>query len=384
MVSAMLDTQRIANETPVPFLDLRPSHAALRSTLLEDFGRLVDSGGFTNGAAVDLFEESFAAYCGTRECVGVASGLDALRLVLHGLGIGPGDEVIVPASTFIATLEAVSQVGALPVPVDVDPRDYTLDVEAVVAAVTPATRAVLPVHLYGQLADMPRLRELTDGRRLALLEDACQAHGAERDGVRAGAIGTAAAFSFYPGKNLGAFGDAGAVVTGNGELASSVRALREHGQRRKYEHTMVGYTARLDTIQAAVLLRKLPLLDDWNDARRNAARYYDEALAETGDLVTPYVPSGSKPVWHLYVVQTAARDQLAEFLRGRGIATGLHYPEPVHLSEAYRSLGFGRGSFPVSEELAGRALSLPIFPGISEEQLERVVSAVGDYFDRGR
>jgi dTDP-4-amino-4,6-dideoxygalactose transaminase len=369
---------------PVPFLDLGISHAALKADILEDIAQLIDSNAFTNGPAVGRFEQAFAEFCDRRACVGVGSGLDALRLALQALGVGPGDEVVVPASTFIATFEAVTQVGATPVPAEVDERDYTLAPDAAAAAVTSRTRALLPVHLYGQLADMLRLGELARSRSLAIVEDACQAHGAERDGIVSGAVGTAAAFSFYPGKNLGAFGDAGALVTDDEGLAEEIRALREHGQRRKYEHDAIGYTSRLDTIQAAVLLRKLDSLRRWNDERREAARRYGEELAGVGDLVLPFVPEGSAPVWHLYVVRTGERDALADWLRSHGIGVGMHYPQPVHLSPAYASLGYGPGAFPVTEQLAAEALSLPMFPGIDDEQLAAVVAAVRAYFADGR
>jgi dTDP-4-amino-4,6-dideoxygalactose transaminase len=365
----------------VPFLDLDASHAKLKDAILTDVAALIDSGAFANGPHVAEFEAAYATYCGTSSCVGLASGLDALRLGLIATGIEPGDEVIVPAYTFVATAEAVAQAGGVPVVVDASEDDYNLDVEAVAAAVTPRTRFVMPVHLYGQLADVRALRALAERHELTILEDACQAHGADRDGLRAGALGAAAAFSFYPAKNLGAMGDAGALVTNDASLAELVRALREHGQKHKYHHELEGYTARLDTIQAAVLLRKLPLLDGWNDERREVARFYTDALGGVGDLRLPQVPDGSNPVWHLYVVRTRKPETLAAFLRERGIGSGRHYPEPVHLTGAYAHLGYARGAFPVAERLAAEVLSLPIFPGITEPQLEAVVDAVAAYFD---
>ena len=384
IVESMTETIRALPETSVPFLDLAASHEPLKARIVDDIAELIDTNAFTNGPAVGQFEEAFAAFCGVRECVGVASGLDGLRLALGALEVGPGDEVIVPATTFIATFEAVTQIGARPVPAEVDGQDYTLDLEAAAHSVTPRTRAILPVHLYGQVADMTGLIELARTLSIPVLEDACQAHGAERDSIRAGSAGAAAAFSFYPGKNLGAFGDAGAVVTNDSELAARVRVLREHGQRRKYEHDVVGYTARLDTIQALVLLRKLPFLRQWNDARRAAARFYSELLEGVGDLTLPWVSSGSDPVWHLYVIRTRERDQLAEWLRAQHIGVGLHYPQPVHLSPAYASLGYPAGSFPITERLARESLSLPIYPGITEEQIVTVADAVRRYFDHGR
>ena len=349
--------------------------------LLEDIAGLLDSGAFTNGPPVGQFERAFADYCGTTECVGVASGLDALRLGLLAAGIESGDEVIVPAATFVATLEAVAQAGAVPVVADVSEDDYCLDPAAAAAAVGGKTRALLPVHLYGQAADLLPLRGVAEAARLLLVEDACQAHGAVRDGLRAGSAGTFAAFSFYPAKNLGAAGDAGALVTNDESVTAKVRALREHGQTAKYIHAREGWTARLDSIQALVLLHKLPLLDRWNDERRQAARYYAEALAGVGDLVLPPVARGSSPVWHLYVVRTADPETLATSLCEHGIGTGRHYPEPVHLTAAYGHLGYRRGEFPVAEALARGCLSLPIFPGITEAQLETVAAGVRAFFD---
>jgi dTDP-4-amino-4,6-dideoxygalactose transaminase len=361
---------------PVPFLDLRSSHEELKADLLDEFGRLIDSNAFTNGPAVGAFETAFASYCKRSACIGLASGLDALRLALIGAGLEPGDEVLVPANTFIATFEAVSQAGGVPVPVDVSETDLNLDLEAASAAIGPRTRFIMPVHLYGQMADMRGLAELG----LPIIEDACQAHGAVRDGATAGELGFAAAYSFYPGKNLGAFGDAGALVTDDEDLVARVKALREHGQRAKYDHELIGFTARLDTIQAIALLHKLPLLDAWNDQRRAAAASYSAALEGIGDIELPPVAPNSDPVWHLYVIRTAHPQALALHLREREIGTGFHYPEPAHLSRAYSFLGHRAGSFPVAEEAAGRVISLPIFPGISDSQIEAVVEGVRSYF----
>jgi dTDP-4-amino-4,6-dideoxygalactose transaminase len=369
--------------TPVPFLDLGPIHAGLKDKLLADFGALVDSGAFVNGRPVAEFEEAFAAYCGAAHCVALSNGLDALRLALLGVRAVPGDEVLVPAMTFAATIEAVLQAGFRPKLVDVSEDDYCIDPYAAAEAAWGRTRVILPVHLYGQVADMRALTQLARASGAVLIEDACQAHGASRDGIGAGAAGEAAAFSFYPGKNLGAFGDAGALVTNDELLARRVRALREHGQVAKYRHDLVGYTARMDTLQALVLQRKLPLLDGWNDERRAAAALYSEALEGVGDLRLPPRATRSHPVWHLYVVRSARREALAESLSARGISTGRHYPEPLHLTSAYRGLGYARGAFPVAEALAEEGLSLPIFPGITEAQLESVVAGVRSFFARG-
>lgn len=373
----------VAGEVVVPFVDLRLSNEAIRADLLDDVSQLIDSSAFVNGPPVAEFERVFAEYCRTADCVGLASGLDALRLALLASGMQPGDEVVVPAHTFVATVEAVTQAGGVPVLADIDERDYGLDPAAADAVITARTTVLLPVHLYGQMADMRAVLSLAERHGLAVLEDACQAHGAERDGLRAGAAGLAGAFSFYPAKNLGAFGDAGALATDDAELATTVRALREHGQRSKYQHELEGYTARLDTIQALVLGRKLPLLDGWNDERREAASFLSAALADVGDLVLPEVCPGSNPVWHLYVVRTAEPDSLGAYLRACGIASGRHYPEPVHLTRAYEGLGYAAGAFPVAERLAREALSLPIFPGMTEEQLKTVVDGVSGYFRDG-
>jgi dTDP-4-amino-4,6-dideoxygalactose transaminase len=365
----------------VPLLDIAPVHGRLQDTLLREISGLLESGGFTNGPAVASFEAAFSAFCGVDHCVGVASGLDALRLGLLASGLEPGGEVVVPAATFVATLEAVTQAGGRPVVVDVSDSDYCLDPAAAAAAIGLRTHALLPVHLYGQMAEMEALSRLADAHGVRVIEDACQAHGAERGGLRAGATGTAAAFSFYPGKNLGAAGDAGAFVTTDPAAAEQVRALRDHGQTAKYVHAYQGWTARLDTIQALVLLHKLPLLDGWNEQRAAAASFYGEALADVGDLVLPMAAPESRPVWHLYVIRTGRPERLAVFLRERGIGTGRHYPFPVHLTEAYAWLGHRPGEFPVAEALARECLSLPMFPGISEDQLASVVEGIRAYFD---
>jgi dTDP-3-amino-3,4,6-trideoxy-alpha-D-glucose transaminase len=367
----------------VPFIDLTPVNAEIKDDVLAAVSELIDRNEFGSGAAVTAFEESFAECCESDNAVGLASGLDALRLALLALGIGRGDEVIVPANTFVATFEAVSQAGARPVVVDVSEEDDNIDVTAAEAAVTRRTRAIMPVHLYGQMADVVALDALASARGLAVVEDACQAHGARRDGIRAGSAGRAAAFSFYPAKNLGAMGDAGALVTDDSELAENVRALREHGQRAKYRHDFEGFTSRLDALQAVVLSAKLPLLDRWNASRQDAAATYLAELDGVGDLRLPSVARGSIPVWHLFVARTKSRAQLQEFLSRRGIETGRHYPEPPHLSPAYAWLGHRSGSFPVAESVSQDGLSLPLFPGMTEEQLELVIDAIKEFFARG-
>ena len=368
-------------ETAVPFVDLRPSFVDIRDDVLADVADLVESCRFTNGPAVQEFEEAFARYVGARHCVGMASGLDALRLPLQAASIGDGDEVIVPAMTFVATWEAVSQVGAIPVPVDVSDADYCLTALAAEAALTERTRAVIPVHLYGRMADPQGFAELHSRRRdIFVLEDACQAHGARDGGMAAGTVGAAAAFSFYPGKNLGAAGDAGALLTDDAGLAGRTLALREHGEKAKYEHELIGWTARLDTIQAALLLRKLPFLDAWNAERRAAAEWYLQALDGVGDLVLPPGTDDGDSSWHLFVVRTVDPVGLGAHLSSHGIATGRHYPTPPHLSTAYAALGYGSGDFPVAERIARECLSLPMYPGITEDQLERVAAGIRSWF----
>jgi dTDP-4-amino-4,6-dideoxygalactose transaminase len=373
----------VATRSGVPFLDLGRSHAPIVEPVVEDIREIVESSRFVGGSRVEAFEEAFAGFCGSAHCVGVASGLDAIRLALQSLGIGRGTEVIVPAMTFVATFEAVSQVGGTPVPVDVSDSDYCLDAAATASVVGQRTGAILPVHLYGQMADMRALGQVAESHGLVIVEDACQAHGATRDGVRPGGLSAAAAFSFYPGKNLGAMGDAGALITDDEEFAASVRSLREHGQARKYEHDAIGWTSRLDVIQAAVLSRKLPYLDRWNEERAVCASAYTAGLTGVGDLQLPPVPEGSSHVWHLYVVRTSDPAGLQAFLEERGIASGRHYPEAPHRSKAYAHLGLGQGAFPVAEAIALECLSLPIFPGITEEEQARVVEAVRAWFAGG-
>lgn len=362
----------------VPLFDLAPSNRLVRERVLGEIDDLSESGAFTLGPQVGAFEDGFASFCGRASCVGVASGLDALRLALLAAGLESGDEVLVPAQTFVATLEAVVQAGGVPVLVDVDEDDYCIDVRLLERAITPRTKFVVPVHLYGQLADMRALLEIARRHELTVIEDACQSHGAVRDGLGSGA-GAAAAFSFYPTKNLGAWGDAGAVVTDDAELAARVRALRDHGQPTPRDHREPGYTSRLDTVQAAVLLAKLPYLEAWTEERRQIAGLYRSELPAE-HLVLPPVPAGSEPAWHLYVVRSAAQAELAEHLRAQGVGTGRHYPLPPHLTPAFAGLGHGAGDFPVAEALARECLSLPIYPGLTAERAERVVRGVSSFF----
>jgi dTDP-4-amino-4,6-dideoxygalactose transaminase len=359
----------------VPFLNLAAPYEELRSGIDQAVQRVLASGWYLLGEELRGFEEEYAAFCGARECVGVGNGLDALHLILRAMDIGPGDEVIVPSNTYIASWLAVSQTGATPVPVEPDPRTYNLDPARIEAAVTGRTRAVMAVHLYGQPADMDPIAEVAARHGLRVVEDCAQAQGARYRGRRVGALGDAAGWSFYPGKNLGALGDAGAVTTDDPELAERVRLLRNYGSRVKYVNEVEGVNSRLDEIQAAVLRVKLDRLDEWNARRRAVAEVYDGALADSG-AVLPYVPEWADPVWHLYVVRVPRRDELQRALAEEGIGTLVHYPTPPHLQEAYRSLGMGPGTFPISEEIHREVLSLPIGPHLVLEDAHRVAGIV--------
>src|SRR5262249_31179087 len=326
---------------------------------------------------VAAFEAEYAAFTGAQYCVGVANGTDAIEIALRALGVGPGDECILPANTFIATAEAVWRAGATPVLVDcADDGTYLIDVGAAEAAMTPRTRAIIPVHLYGQAAPVERLLPLAESTGAWVVEDAAQAQGARRGDRSAGVLGHAAATSFYPGKNLGAYGDAGAATTDSGELVARMRMIADHGSRRKYDHEVIGFNSRLDTLQAVVLSAKLRRLAGWNAARQVAAGRYDELLADLSDLTRPRVLDGNDHMWHLYVVRVPDRDRVIKELHAAGIGAGIHYPVPVHLSSAFAGLGYAEGAFPVTERAAGEVLSLPLFPEITAAQQERVVSVL--------
>lgn len=367
----------------VPFLDLRAAYLELKPGLDAAYARVMDSGWYLLGAELEGFEAEFAAYCGTRHCVGVANGLEAMHLVLRAWGIGPGDEVLVPSNTYIATWLAVSYAGATPVPVEPVPGTYNLDPGRLEAARTPRTRAIIPVHLYGQAADMDPIMEFAGRHGLRVLEDNAQAHGARYRGRRTGALGHAAATSFYPGKNLGAFGDGGAVTTDDAALADQVRVLRNYGSRRKYFNEVQGYNSRLDELQAAFLREKLRCLDAWNARRAGVAAAYLEAWQGLEGLELPQVPSGMEPVWHLFVVRHARRDRLQAALAERGVGTLIHYPVPPHLSDAYRGLGWKPGAFPQAEANAASVLSLPIGPQVSPEAQAAVIAAVREAVGAG-
>lgn len=364
----------------IPLVDLKAQYAAIAAQVDAAIQQVLDTTQFIMGPQVAAFEEAFAAYCGVDYCVGVGSGTAALELALRALDVGPGDEVITVAHTFIATAEAISAVGATPVFVDIDPATYTMDPDALAAAIGPSTRAIIPVHLYGQPADMTRINALARAHGLAVIEDAAQAHGATWQGTKAGALADAACFSFYPGKNLGAYGDAGAVTTNRADIAERVRSLRNHGRRSKYVHDERGFGHRLDTLQAAVLSAKLPFLDGWTAARRALASQYNATLAEH-EIILPHIADGAEPAWHLYVIRSAVRDLLMDGLARQGIAAGIHYPLPLHLQPAYADLGYKQGQLPVTEAVAASCLSLPLYPEMGEARLRRVADAVANLLE---
>ena len=356
----------------VPYLDLKAQYESIRGEIGDAIQQVLDRTAFAGGPFVAQFEKEFAAFCGTQFAAGVGSGTDALWMALLGLGIGPGDEVVTVPDTFIATAEAISWCGAKPVFVDVDPVTYNMDPSKLEAAVTEKTKAIIPVHLFGQMADMDPILAIARKRKLFVIEDASQAHGAEYKGKKAGSIGDAGCFSFYPGKNLGAYGEAGAVVTNNEELDKKMRMLRDHGQAKKYYHSLIGWNARMDGIQGAVLSVKLKHLDAWTEARRRNAKRYDELLRNVPGVIVPVEAPYAKHVYHIYAIRVADRDRLIASLAEKDIHCGIHYPIPVHLLDAYKSLNLGKGSFPVAEKNAAEFVSLPMFAELSREQIETV------------
>jgi dTDP-4-amino-4,6-dideoxygalactose transaminase len=393
-------------KTTIPFLDLVTSHEELKDELCNVFRTALETAGFVGGPMLEDFERAFARYCDTEHCVGVGSGTDALRFALIAAGTRPGDIVVTVPNTFIATVEAVSQAGAHPEFVDIDERTYNLNPDklreylefrcavngegrAIDRKTGKRVSAVVPVHLYGQMADMDPILELAERYGLTAIEDACQAHGAEYFSAKenrwkkAGSMGRAAAFSFYPGKNLGACGEAGAVTSNDTELAQKVRMLRDHGQAQKYYHEMEGYNGRLDAIQAGILRVKLRHLGAWNEKRRECARRYEDLFgASDNEIVLPYEPRWAKAVYHVYVVRAEGRDQLQKHLAEANIGTAIHYPVPLHLQKAYSSLGYTRGDFPVSERVADEILSLPMYPGLKYDEQSQIVQRVLDFTSR--
>ncbi len=375
----------------IPLVDLKAQYAAIKPEIDGAIARVIANTNFIMGEEVRAFEREFAAFCRVKHCIGMASGTAAIHLALYTAGIGAGDEVLTSTFTFTATAEAICHAGARPVFVDIDPRTYNIDPAKIEAAITPRTRAIIPVHLFGQPAEMDAILDIARRHNLFVLEDAAQAHGAEyrspspaqrgRDGVgvptRIGNLGHAAIFSFYPGKNLGAYGDAGALVTNDDAFAARARVLSDHGRTDKYTHTDVGFGYRLDALQAAILRAKLPYLEQWNEARRAHAQRY-RALLSDCDLVLPHEPEHVRAVYHIFAVRVAERDTVAAHLKAQGIQSGVHYPIPLHVQPAYAYLGYHAGDLPVSEAVAGQELSLPMYPELSEEQMQTVVEALKD------
>lgn len=360
----------------VPFLDLRAQHEPLLPELLAAFQQVTEASAFAGGPYVANFEEQFAEFCRTRYAVGVGSGTEALWLSLLALGVGPGDEVITVPNSFMATAEAISLCGARPVFVDVDERTYTMNPERLEAAITLRTQAIIPVHLFGQMADMDAIHAIARRHGTPVVEDACQAHGAEYKGNKAGSVGVTGCFSFYPGKNLGAFGEAGAVTTDEAELRHKLQTLRDHGQRTKYVHSAIGWNARMDGIQGAILSIKLKHLNEGNARRQALARQYHELLASEPRVIRPVAAPGRRHVYHVYAVRVPDRDGVLQRMSARGVHCGIHYPVPIHLQEAYGFLGLGPGSFPVAERCANDLLSLPMYPELRSEQIEFVVETL--------
>jgi dTDP-4-amino-4,6-dideoxygalactose transaminase len=359
----------------IPFLDLKAPHEELRTGLREAFERVLDSGCYILGNEVKQFEQEFARYCEAEHCVGVGNGLEALHLILRAYGIGEGDEVIVPSNTYIATWLAASHAGATPVPVEPDERTYNIDPARIEAAITPHTKAIIAVHLYGQPADMDAVNAIAKKHGLKVIEDAAQAHGARYKGRRVGALGDAAGFSFYPGKNLGALGDGGAVTTNDPDLAEKVCVLHNYGSRAKYHNEVKGFNSRLDELQAAFLRVKLSRLDAWNVRRKAIADEYLNAMSDL-EVISPYIPEWAEPVWHLFVVQSSQRDALQMTLDKAGIGTLIHYPIPPHIQQAYAKNGYVKGQLPIAERLAAQVLSLPIGPQLDDTSVEAVISAL--------
>jgi len=365
---------------PIPFVSLRQQYDALKPKIDAAIASVLSRSAYISGPEVDEFERWFASFCGVSRAVGVSSGTRALELVLRGLDIGSGDEVIVPANTFIATAAAVSAAGARPVLVDAEEATGNLDPNLIELAITAKTKAIIPVHLYGRPAAMHEILDIATRTHLAVVEDAAQAHGAKYRGARAGSLGTAGCFSFYPTKNLGAFGDAGMVTTSHGSLAAKIALLRDHGRVSKYEHGLVGYTARLDNLQAAILRVQADVLDEWNQKRRQVATWYEQALPAA--LSYPKDDPQNESVYHLFVVRVPRRDGFRAYLDEHGIATAVHYPVPVHLQPAYRELGYSVGDFPVTERLASEIVSLPMHPFLQQADVERVAAAAGEFLSR--
>lgn len=366
------------NQRQIPFVDLKAQFNSIEEEVVQAILGTVKKGDYILGENVSLFEAEFAAYCNTEYAIGVDSGTSALEMIVSAYGFGPGDEVITQANTFIATALGVTYTGATPVLVDINPDTFMIDPKAIEAAITPNTKAIMPVHLYGHPADMDPIMEIAERHDLVVIEDASQAHGARYNGTRVGSIGHTSGFSLYPGKNLGAYGDAGIITTNDPDMAEKLMLLRNYGSKKKYHHDSIGYNRRLDTLQASVLRTKLPHLNDWSEARRNNARKYTELLADT-HLVLPKEADGVEPVYHLYVVRTDRREELKAHLEAKGIAAIIHYPIPIHLQPAYAHLGYNKGDFPITEMYCEQILSLPMFPELTDSDITYIAEAVKEF-----
>lgn len=364
----------------INFVDIQKQYQNYKEEIDEAIHGVLNKSNYILGDEVEKFEEEFANYCETKYCIGVASGTDALFLSLKTLGIGPGDEVITVPNTFIATVLAISMVGAKPVFTEMDSETYNIDVSKIEEKITSKTKAILPVHLYGQPADIDPILEIAKKYNLFVIEDACQSHGAKYKGRRAGSLGDVAAFSFYPGKNLGAYGDGGAITINNEDLAEKIKILRNYGQKVKYHHLIKGFNSRLDTIQAAILRVKLKYLDEWNQKRRENAQKYNQLLSDL-DIVLPKELENTESVYHLYVIQTEKRDKLLEYLTEKEISVGIHYPIPIHLQPAYKDLDYKEGDFPVTEEYCKKIVSLPMFPELTTENIKYICEQIKRFYE---
>lgn len=364
----------------IPFLDMKAPYQELKSELDAAYHRVMESGWYILGAEVDAFEHDFAEYCGVKHCVSVGNGLEALHLILRAYGIGKGDEVIVPANTYIATWLAVSYSGAQPIPIEPDRNTYNIDPEHIERKITKKTKAILPTHLYGQSADMDIINSIAEEYGLIVVDDAAQAHGAKYRGNRVGSLSDATGWSFYPGKNLGAFGDAGAITTNNDTIAERVRTLRNYGSKVKYFNEVQGFNSRLDPLQAAFLRVKLKYLDEWNTRRLQIAKYYLSALSEIPEITRPYVPGWAEPSWHLFVIQHKKRETFLQYLRDMGVQTLIHYPVPPHLQSAYNEMNLSIGTFPITEEIHRKIVSLPMGPHLTSAEAQKVVEVIHSYY----
>ncbi len=366
----------------VPLLDLTRQYASIRDEMDKAIQKVLDHGRFIMGPELKEFESNLADYCAVKNGIGVASGTDALLLSLRALGVGSGDEVITSTFTFFATAGVISRLGARPVFVDIDPRTFNIDLGSLAGAITKKTKAIIPVHLYGQIAEMDEISAIAEKHNLAIVEDAAQAIGAAYQGKKAGSFGRTACFSFFPSKNLGAYGDAGFIVTDDDDLADLIRKLRVHGAKPKYYHSMVGYNSRLDTIQAAVLMVKLKYLPDWHEARREKAARYDRLLEDIQQVTTPFVHEHNYHIYHQYTIIAEDRDSLKDFLKSREIGIDTYYPLPLHLQDCFKDLGYRKGDMPVSESLSEKVISLPIFPELTDEEQDFVVESIKEYYER--